>query len=530
MPAETVSLADLAANPNVLSGEELCRIQRILDDRPGLFLGTGQPGTGKTTTLLVMAYLLEQRGIPITLLIDDEHWLEQVHLAIPATWTVQYVPPQRSAWQAEIAPHGQHPSTAIVTSALLAEDYTHALLEAAAAGCWVLICLDTPFVGPDVLYNLRGLGLTPDRILAHLVGITSQVLLSRLCEDCKRRQTASLEDTQRIYPGSQEPQTFWYEQGCPACGEEGTRGRCAAYEVLQVNDAVRPLLSRLMAQATIAPLPPEQHFTLRESAKGLMARGLLGVDTYRREVLLNPLLRFQHYWQQESDRADRIQDMFGRFVTQQLIARLMSQQEFQQVVEGERRAIACLFCDVRGFTRRAERSSPVALFATLNRYFRDIIAIVFDHEGMIDKFIGDSVMVIFGTPIEQPDRELRAVRCAIAIQQKVADINARSETEPLQVGIGINSGEVIAGCLGSDQRMDYTVIGDVVNVAARLESQALPGQILIGPTTYGAVAETIPCRTVGALTLKGKAAALEAYEVLYAPGAEASKPEAGDPG
>jgi adenylate cyclase len=125
---------------------------------------------------------------------------------------------------------------------------------------------------------------------------------------------------------------------------------------------------------------------------------------------------------------------------------------------------------------------------------------------------------------------LRAVRCAIAIQQKVADINARSETEPLQVGIGINSGEVIAGCLGSDQRMDYTVIGDVVNVAARLESQALPGQILIGPTTYGAVAETIPCRTVGALTLKGKAAAMEAYEVLYASGAEASKPEAGNLG
>jgi adenylate cyclase len=89
------------------------------------------------------------------------------------------------------------------------------------------------------------------------------------------------------------------------------------------------------------------------------------------------------------------------------------------------------------------------------------------------------------------------------------------------VGIGINSGEVIAGCLGSDQRMDYTVIGDVVNVAARLESQALPGQILMGPTTYGAVAETIPCRTVGALTLKGKAAATEAYEVLYAAKAEA---------
>ena len=515
MPNEKIPLADLAANPNVLSGEVLKRVNQILKGPPGLLLGTGQPGTGKTTTLLVTAYHLWAQGTPITLLIDDENFINHAHIAIPDAWLIEYVPPKKAAWQDTISHHIQTSSSAIVTTSLLAEDYTLPLLKASEAGYWVLACLDTPFVGPDVFYNLRGLGLSTDSILNSLVGITSQVLLSRLFLDCKQQREGSIEDTQLVYSGSQEPEALWYEQGCSVCEGKGTYGRCVAYEVLQVDDEVKPLLSRFVEQAVVTPLPVDKHFNMHDSSKALVRTGLLGIETYRREVLLNPLLRFQHYWEQESYRAKRTQEMFGRFVTQQLIDRLMSHQDFQQVVEGERRHIACLFCDVRGFTSRAENCSPVELFATLNRYFREIIATVFEYEGMIDKFIGDSVMVVFGTPIEQPDCELRAVNCAIAIQQKVAEINEQSEEAPLMLGIGINSGEVIAGCLGSDQRMDYTVIGDVVNVAARLESKAQPGQILISQAIHTAVSETITCQTVGGLSLKGKASTLEAYEVLY---------------
>jgi adenylate cyclase len=140
---------------------------------------------------------------------------------------------------------------------------------------------------------------------------------------------------------------------------------------------------------------------------------------------------------------------------------------------------------------------------------------VFHYEGTIDKFIGDSVMVVFGAPIEQTDQELRAVQCAIAIQQKVAEINRTEETVPIHIGIGINSGEVIAGCLGSDRRMDYTILGDVVNTAARLESQAQPDQILIGSETYAAVQDQVECRGIGSLKLKGKVESLEVFEVVY---------------
>jgi adenylate cyclase len=192
----------------------------------------------------------------------------------------------------------------------------------------------------------------------------------------------------------------------------------------------------------------------------------------------------------------------------------MLQSDFERIIEGERRDVTCFFCDVRGFTSRAEQSSAVDLFSTLNNYFREIIDIVFQYQGTIDKFIGDSVMVVFGAPLAQANHALLAVKCAISIQQKVTELNHQVDF-PITMGIGINSGEVIAGCIGSDRRMDYTVLGDVVNIAARLESQAQPNQILIGPTTYEAIRSTISCREVGALQLKGKADPLEAFEVIY---------------
>ncbi len=516
---EKPSLAEFTIDPYISPLDARSLTQNILGGKPGLFPITGQAGVGKTTTLFMIAYYSWQQGFPVIVLTEDRELLNSIHFCLPESWVSQYIEPSEQAWLNAIQQViTANPSTVIVIDQLSGNN-DEAALMAAKAKHWVFTCIDTPFVGLDVLYNLKAWGLTNQEILENVSGIFSQMLLPRLCDNCAQLRTVSLEETRFVYPESHQARELWCEVGCSVCNNQGTGGGrygfCAAFEVLQIDEEVKPLLADYLESNILRPLPACKHFTVREGSRELVKSGRVGIRTYQREILQNPLLRVQHFWEQESLRASQIQGMFGRFVTQQLVEKLMSQQDFERIIEGERRYVTCFFCDVRGFTTRAEQSSPVEIFLTLNRYFREIIDIVFRYEGTIDKFIGDSVMVVFGAPTEQPDHELRAVQCAISIQQKVAEINQLTDVHPIHIGIGINSGEVVAGCLGSDRRMDYTVLGDVVNTAARLESHAQPGQILIGPETYSAVQEKVECREMGALTLKGKLRALEIFEVSY---------------
>jgi adenylate cyclase len=149
---------------------------------------------------------------------------------------------------------------------------------------------------------------------------------------------------------------------------------------------------------------------------------------------------------------------------------------------GERRPIAVLFSDVRGFTRLAEGMAPEALASLLSDYFTEMVDIVFEHGGTLDKFVGDAIMALWGTPQAQPDDADRAVQAAVAMQAALAELNAswQAQGRPvLEIGIGINYGEVFAGNIGSHRRLEYTVLGDVVNVAARLCAEAGPGEILV---------------------------------------------------
>ncbi|CAN1212670.1 Guanylate cyclase domain-containing protein [Tumidithrix helvetica PCC 7403] len=516
---EKPSLDEFKIDPYISPVEARQLVQKILEGKPGLFPVTGQAGTGKTTTLFMIAYHAWQQGFPITVFTEDRDLFDLLHFSLPQSWVTHCVEASEQAWLDVTHQAIANPSMAIVID-LLNGNNDEAALIAAKAGHWVFTCIDTPFVGIDVLYNLRGWGLTSRDMLENVSGVVSQMLLPRLCGDCGQLVPASLEETRLVYPESHKTRELWREVGCPICENRGTGGswrygRCASFDVLLIDNEVRPRLADYLDRNILSYLPADKHFTMKDGSKDLVKNGRVGIQTYQREVLQNPLLRTQHFWEQESLRAKQFQEMFGRFVTQQLVERLMSQQDFEQIVEGERRYVTCFFCDFRGFTTRSEQSSPSEIFQMLNRYFREIIDTVFQYEGTIDKFIGDSVMVVFGAPIEQTDRELRAVQCAIAIQQKVAEINQLEGIEPIHIGIGINSGEVIAGCLGSDRRMDYTVLGDVVNTAARLESQAQPNQILIGAETYAAVKDKVECRGIGALKLKGKSESLEVFEVVY---------------
>jgi adenylate cyclase len=147
---------------------------------------------------------------------------------------------------------------------------------------------------------------------------------------------------------------------------------------------------------------------------------------------------------------------------------------------GERRAVTVLFSDIRGFTAMAETMAPEALGSLLTEYFSEMVDIVFDHGGTLDKFIGDAIMAVWGAPLAAPGDADRALEAALAMQRRMRQLNARWEgagKAPLSIGIGINYGDVFAGYLGSERRLEYSVIGDAANVASRLCDDAAPGQI-----------------------------------------------------
>lgn len=213
---------------------------------------------------------------------------------------------------------------------------------------------------------------------------------------------------------------------------------------------------------------------------------------------------------------EMIKRAFTRYVAREVVEEILKDPE-RLVLSGARREVTVLFCDVRGFTRMSERLSPDEVMLLLNDFYTLMIETTFKHDGTLDKFLGDAVMATFGAPIAHPDHSLRAVRTALAMQAGVVELNARRQKagkELVTVGIGVSAGEAVAGTVGTEDRMEYTVIGDSVNLAARLESNAKPGQILISHRTYEAVREDVNARSLGPIRVKGKEEVVEVYEVL----------------
>ena len=211
-----------------------------------------------------------------------------------------------------------------------------------------------------------------------------------------------------------------------------------------------------------------------------------------------------------------IKRAFTRYVAREVVTEILKDPD-KIVLTGERREVTVLFCDVRGFTSLSERLAPEEVVTLLNAFYTLMIDTTFKHDGTLDKFLGDGVMAIFGAPIFHPDHCLRALRTALAMQAGIRELSARRVAEgkaPLRVGIGVNAGSAVAGSVGTETRMEYTVIGDSVNVAARLESYAKPGQILITEHTHGLVRDAIEARALGRLKVRGKEEELEVYEVL----------------
>jgi len=180
--------------------------------------------------------------------------------------------------------------------------------------------------------------------------------------------------------------------------------------------------------------------------------------------------------------------------------------------------VTVLFSDIRGFTSMSEQLNPEIVVQILNEYFADMTPIVFDHHGLLDKFMGDGMMALFGVPYPSDDAASNAVSAAIAMQRGMAALNEDLKTlglSEIAIGIGINTGTVTVGYIGSRERTDYTAIGDAVNLAARLEKRAEPGQIIISRSTLDAIGGQFPVRPCDRIMVKGKQASVEIYEVLW---------------
>lgn len=192
------------------------------------------------------------------------------------------------------------------------------------------------------------------------------------------------------------------------------------------------------------------------------------------------------------------------------VARRLRADAGPPVAGGTRRSISVLFADLRGFTSHAEGQDPERLLQTLNVYLGVATAAVSELGGTVDKFMGDGVMVLFNAPEDQPDHALRAVRAALLIQQRMARL-ARRGGDGLCFGIGVNTGDVVVGNVGTSTVLNYTAIGDAVNVAKRLQERASGGQVLIGAATHAIVHERVVTDPLGPLALHNRRGAIHGY-------------------
>ena len=214
---------------------------------------------------------------------------------------------------------------------------------------------------------------------------------------------------------------------------------------------------------------------------------------------------------------ERMRSRLERFHSPQVIEMILKsgQETKDSFMEPIYLTATILFMDINGFTRLAEQMPPREVNMILNQHFTQMTEIIFEHDGTLDKFTGDGLMAVFGAPMEKKDDAERAIRAAKAMIQGTKDMmKSTKEEQRFTIRIGINTGRVVAGNIGSPKRLDYTVIGDAVNTASRLESMASPNEILIGEETYRLVKDKFQIRVVGSKKVKGKKAEIMVYEVL----------------
>jgi adenylate cyclase len=211
-----------------------------------------------------------------------------------------------------------------------------------------------------------------------------------------------------------------------------------------------------------------------------------------------------------------IRETFGRYVTNEVVASVLDAPEGLQL-GGEKRKVTIVMSDLRGFTSLSERLLPEQVVAMVNRYLGTMVDVIMQYQGTINEFIGDAIFVIFGAPIWREDDAQRAAACAVAMQLAMAPVNEQNRQEGLpevEMGIGVNTGEVVVGNIGSSKRTKYGVVGSHVNLTSRIESYTIGGQILISESTLKEAGPTLTIREEMQVEAKGFEKPIVLYDLL----------------
>jgi adenylate cyclase len=263
--------------------------------------------------------------------------------------------------------------------------------------------------------------------------------------------------------------------------------------------------------------------TAREGNDDVVEALKLGANDYVKKPIDLPVLLarvdahllVKRLAEQLSVRNRFIQSVFGRYMSDQIVDRLLGTPD-ALTMGGEQRTVTILMSDLRGFSALSERLTPTEVIALLNAYLAEMTEIIYRHGGTIDEFIGDAILVLFGAPLAGPDDALRAVTCAVEMQRAIKTINARNVERGLPevaMGVGINTGDVVVGNIGSERRAKYGVVGRNVNLASRIEAFTVGGQILLSDATLHAAGPTVALRRSMEVFPKGSKAPMVVHEV-----------------
>ena len=227
----------------------------------------------------------------------------------------------------------------------------------------------------------------------------------------------------------------------------------------------------------------------------------------------------------------RVRGLFTRFISPEMVDQLIATQDINSL--NKRANLSILFSDIRGFTTLSEKLAPEEVVALLNPYLEAMTEVIYQHGGTVDKYEGDAIIAFFGEPVAYPDHALRCVRAAVDMRKALEKLKARWEKQGtprpnLEMGIGIHSGPVFVGLLGSAQRINYTVIGDTANLAARLQdlTKTYVWPILISESTYLQVQEEFEAEFVDSVIVKGKTEPVNTYKLLGRKGSETDQVQA----
>jgi adenylate cyclase len=322
-------------------------------------------------------------------------------------------------------------------------------------------------------------------------------------------------------------------------GRMGSVGMLAALDVTDVQEIVRHhllyALAVLALAAVISVAFGSRLASLMSSAiqrvgaavKSVERAEYVHVEGVRTGDELEDLARGFNRMVDGLKERDKLRTTFGKYMTQTVMEHLLAG---KVQLGGESLEVTILFTDIRSFTTISEKMDPQHLVGLLNEYFTEMVGIVMQEDGVVDKYIGDAIMAVFGAPVPKPGDAVNAVRAAVRMRRALVTLNQRLVARgmsPLRTGIGIHTGEVVAGNIGSEKRMEYTVIGDAVNLASRLESSTkeLGVNVLMSEDTYERTKHAIDVRPVREITVKGRRQPVMTYEVL---GLKGDAPLVGD--